>query len=131
MVVVQRSCDSRSLNSQRMREFKANTTPIMTRVPRRTHMLFGDSMRASVLARNLFLVDSHRTVESSTRKTSGFLATLWLALALLSPMAPAQGPKPVAPKPKAKTETMPALPSTGAHEITPEDVGPFLDGIFP
>ena len=95
-------------------------------------MLLDTSVRASVLAKSRYLISSHGIAERATRGPAGFLAALWLALVFLSPMVLlAQGPKPVIPKPKAKPETTPAQPSTGAHEITPEDVGPFLDGIFP
>ena len=42
----------------------------------------------------------------------------------------AQGPKPVVRKPEAKSESVPAAPTT-THEMTADDVGAFLDGIMP
>jgi len=42
----------------------------------------------------------------------------------------AQGPKPVARKPEAKSESVPTAPAT-THEMTGDDVGAFLDGLMP
>src|SRR6266700_570763 len=53
-----------------------------------------------------------------------------LLLACCSVGLNAQGPKPVARKPEAEPQKVPASVST-THEMTPEDVGAFLDGILP
>src|SRR5438094_9246648 len=53
-----------------------------------------------------------------------------LLLACCSVGLNAQGPKPVAPKPEAKPQNVPASVTT-IHEMTSEDVGAFLDGILP
>ena len=58
----------------------------------------------------------------------------WLALLLTLICAvslSAQGPKPATPKISAKAEPAPASPAGAAHEMTPEDVSAFLDGIMP
>ncbi len=53
-----------------------------------------------------------------------------LLLACCSVGLNAQGPKPVARKPEAEPQKVPASVST-THEMTSEDVGAFLDGIMP
>lgn len=58
-------------------------------------------------------------------------ANLALAILLLCAIfASAQGPKPAVPKPDSKPDSAPASPTT-QHDITPQDVAAFLDGIMP
>lgn len=45
-------------------------------------------------------------------------------------LANAQGPKPAVPKPEPKSQAAPPMGAT-THEVTPQDVSAFLDGIMP
>src|SRR6266567_6726081 len=56
--------------------------------------------------------------------------TSLLLVGFCSVVLHAQGPKPVVRKPEAKAENVP-VSATTMHEMTPEDVGAFLDGILP
>ncbi|MGA7634373.1 MAG: hypothetical protein WCB11_26715, partial [Terriglobales bacterium] len=53
-----------------------------------------------------------------------------LFLIVLVVGVPAQGPKPANPRTEVKPANIPATPA-GTHDITPDDVGAFLDGIMP
>ena len=53
-----------------------------------------------------------------------------LAVLLCSAVVRAQLPKPAAPEPDAKSESVPA-PAVTPHEMTEQDVSAFLDGIMP
>ena len=73
-------------------------------------------------------------IEGTARIRHLFLfvfCALLLALVISPGLLPAQGPKTPAPKPDTKSASAaPQVPTT-AHDMTPEDVGAFLDGVMP
>src|SRR5215472_12304704 len=76
---------------------------------------------------------SENAVQVIMRQRRVLRASMTIAVVtvlLCSAIASAQGPKPPAPKPETKAENVPASSIT-PHEMTPQDVAAFLDGIMP
>ncbi len=71
-----------------------------------------------------------QTSDSVCRKRCLHLLGSIAILLLCSTLATAQGPKPPVPKPEPKAQSAPA-PGSTAHQMSPEDVSAFLDGIMP
>ena len=87
-------------------------------------------MNTEILCKNI-LLKSPKAAWNSTRFRLGcmLLSTILGSVALVG-----QGPKPMARKPVSKSEEGSSTPATtpaGTHDMTPEDVSAFLDGIMP
>ncbi len=87
-------------------------------------------MNTEILRKNIPL-KSPKAAWNSTRFRLGcvLLSTILCSVTLVG-----QGPKPMSRKPVSKSEEGSSTPATtpaGTHEMTPEDVAAFLDGIMP
>lgn len=76
------------------------------------------------------VVRIHANKSSERLRPRRFLLAGAAFLVFSSMVLSAQGPKPAVPKPQPKPES-PAAPSAATHEMTPQDIAAFLDGIMP